>query len=212
MKNRMYLQLFEDGAGAGSAGGQGGNAGTGNGGQNGNVGSGNSNQNTGGNHATYSYEQAQEIAEARARRAEQSALKSYFQQQGMTQEEAAQALSDYREKKRASQPNVSEIQEELEAERAKNAQYENEKILIKKGVKPEDLDYVAFKSAKLVDEKTDFAKAADKFLKENPRFIGGTGNTGGTYRVSTGAQSSGASGTGNPNDSINAAIRKAAGR
>ena len=154
MKNRMYLQLFEDGAGAGSAGGQGGNAGTGNGGQNGN----------------------------------------------------------YREKKRASQPNVYEIQKELEAERAKNAQYENEKILIKKGVKPEDLDYVAFKSAKLVDEKTDFAKAADRFLKENPRFIGGTGGTGGMYRVSTGAQSSGASGTGNPNDSINAAIRKAAGR
>lgn len=33
MKYRINLQLFEDGAGAGSAGGQGGNAGTGNGGQ-----------------------------------------------------------------------------------------------------------------------------------------------------------------------------------
>lgn len=69
MKKIMYLQLFEDGGGAGS-GNQGGNAGDGNGNQG----------STGG--GTYSYEQAEEIATARAQRAEQAALRSYFQQQG----------------------------------------------------------------------------------------------------------------------------------
>ncbi len=77
MKKRMNLQLFEDGGGAGSDG-QGGNAGNGNGGQN-----------TGGsgNQGTFSYAQAEEIATARAERAERSALKSYFQQQGMTEDQ-----------------------------------------------------------------------------------------------------------------------------
>lgn len=78
MKAKMNLQLFEDGTGAGSAG-QGGNAGTGNGGQN--------NAGETGNQTTFSFEQAEEIANARAHRAEQAALKSYFQQQGMTQEQ-----------------------------------------------------------------------------------------------------------------------------
>ena len=87
----------------------------------------------------------------------------------------------------------------------------NEKILAEKGVKSEDLDYVMFKVEKMVDDKTDFKKAAEKYLKENPRFAG-SGRGTGTYRVSTGSQSSGNGGEGNPNDSINAAIRRAAGR
>ncbi len=74
MKKRMLLQLFEDGSGAGS-GNQGGNSGDGNGANN-----------AGGNQGSFSYAQAEEIATARAERAERSALKSYFQQQGMTEE------------------------------------------------------------------------------------------------------------------------------
>ena len=61
MRKRMFLQLFEDGGGAGS-GGQGGNAGTGNGNQ-GNAGG-------TGNQGSYSFAQAEEIANARADRAE----------------------------------------------------------------------------------------------------------------------------------------------
>ncbi len=74
MKKRMLLQLFEDGSGAGS-GNQGGNSGHGNGANN-----------AGGNQGTFSYAQAEKIATARAERAERSALKSYFQQQGMTED------------------------------------------------------------------------------------------------------------------------------
>lgn len=62
MRYRMNLQLFDDGAGAGS-GGQGGNAGAGNGGQ-GSAGSASGAHNTG----TYTYEQLEEIASARVER------------------------------------------------------------------------------------------------------------------------------------------------
>lgn len=195
MRRRMNLQLFEDGAGAGSAG-QGSNAGNGNGGQ-GNA----------GGHGAYSFEQAEEIANARADRAEKSALKSYFQQQGMSEDEVSKALKDFKDKKAASQPNVSAIEQERDNALKELENAKNEKVLSGKGVKADDMDYVMFKVQKLVDDKTDFTKAAEKFLKDNPRFTGQ-----GTYRVSTGTQSGGAEGAENANDSINAAIRKAAGK
>lgn len=202
MKKRMYLQLFEDGAGAGSAGGQGGNAGTGNGGQAGNAGSASGAHGTG----TYTYEQAEEIASARADKAERAALANYFRSQGMTEDEVTQAIRDFKEQKAKRQPNTEQLQHDLDEARKENTRMKNEKILAEKGVRSEDLDYVMFKVEKMVDDKTDFKKAAEKYLKDNPRF------TGSTYRVSTGSQSGGSGDGGNPNDSINAAIRRAAGR
>lgn len=192
-KRKMNLRLFEGGDGAGS-GGQSGNAGNGGGGQGGNAG------------ATYSYEQAETIANARATQAERAALANYFRSQGMTEEEITTAISDFKAKRQANQPNISAIEKERDTYKAKAEQMENEKVLSAKGVKVDDLDYVMFKVKQLVDDKTDFKKAAEKFLKENPRF------TGTTYRVSTGTQSRGNDGGGNGNDFINAAIRKAAGR
>lgn len=198
MKKRMFLQLFEDGGGAGS-GTQGGNAG-GNGGQG----------NTGGtaSQSTYSYAQAEEIAQARADRAERSALRSYFQQQGMTEEQVNQAIADYKEQQKKNQPNVAQMQQELDDSRKELQQMKNEKLLSSKGVKSEDLDYVSFKIAKMVDDKTTFEKAADKFLKENPRFAGGANN----YRISTSSGNSGEGTGGNMNASINDRIRAAARR
>ena len=192
-KKRFNLQLFEDGGGAGS-GGQGGNAGNGGSGQ----------TNTG---ATYSYDQAEEIANARATKAERAALANYFRNQGMTEEQITTAISDFKAKQQASQPNLSQITQERDEALKKVSQYENEKILSGKGVKSEDLDYVAFKVAQLVTDKKDFKTAADEFLKENPRF------TGKTYQVSTGISSGNAAGgTNNKNESINNAIRNAFGR
>lgn len=193
MKKRFNLQLFEDGAGAGSNG-QSGNAGNGGGGQ----------ANTG---ATYSYEQAEEIANARATKAERAALANYFRSQGMTEEQITTAISDFKAKQQAQQPNLSQITQERDEALKKVSQYENEKLLVGKGVKSEDLDYVAFKVAQLVTDKKDFKAAAEEFLKENPRF------TGKTYQVSTGISSGNAAGnTTNPNEQINNAIRNAFGR
>lgn len=193
VKRKMFLQLFEDGGGAGS-GGQGGNAGNGGGGHTGNTG------------ATYSYEQAEEIASARANKAERTALANYFRSQGMTEEEVTAAINDFKTKKQANQPNVSQIEKERDTYKNQIEQLQNEKVLTSRGVKAEDLDYVMFKVSKMVDDKTDFNKAAEEFLKENPRF------TGQTYRVSTGTQSRGNDSGGNDNNFINAAIRRAAGR
>lgn len=207
MKKRMNLQIFEDGAGSGSAGGQGGSAGTGNGSQNGNAGGASGAHVTG----TYTFEQAEEIANARANKAERTALADFFRKQGMTEEEVTQAIHDFREQKVKRQPNTEQMQHDLDEALKENARMKNEKILVEKGVRSEDLDYVMFKVEKMVDDKTDFKKAAEKYLKENPRFSG-SGRATGTYRVSTGSQSSGTGGEGSSNDSINAAIRRAAGR
>lgn len=198
MRKRMYLQLFEDGTGAGSNG-QGGN----------NVGNGNGNQgNAGetGNQATFSYAQAEEIAQARAERAERSALKSYFQQQGMSEDQVTQAIADYKAQQKKNQ-NVTQMQQDLADARNEVQQMKNEKLLTAKGVKADDLDYVLYKVSKMTDEKTSFEKAADKYLKENPRFTSGSG-----YRVSTSTGNTSNGSVENVNATINDAIRSAARR
>lgn len=193
MKKRMCLQLFEDGAGAGS------------GGQGGNAGNGNSGQNTGsGNQGTFSYAQAEEIANARAERAEKAALKSYFQQQGMSEEQVSKAIADYKEQQKKNQPDTTQLQKDLADARSEVQQMKNEKYLTKKGVKAEDLDYVSFKISKMVDDKTTFEKAAEKYLKENPRFAGGS-----NYRISTSTGNKDDGSGGNVNAAINDAIRAA---
>nr|DAT74574.1 MAG TPA: Major head protein [Bacteriophage sp.] len=198
MKKRMCLQLFEDGGGAGS-GGQGGNAGDGNGSL-GNAGE-------SGNQGTYSYAQAEEIANARAERAEKAALRSYFQQQGMTEQQVNQAIADYKDQQKKNQPNVTQLQQDLENSRNEVQRMKNEKFLSSKGVKADDLDYVAYKVSKMVDDKTTFEKTAEKYLKENPRYVGGN-----TYRVSTSSGSSSEGSGGSANASINDRIRAAARR
>lgn len=197
MRKRLFdIQLFEDGSGSGTGAAQGGNAGGGDGGKG-----------SAGGKGTYSFEQAEEIANARAQRAEQAALKSYFQQQGMTEDEVKAALADYKTNKEKQKPNLSAIEQERDNALRELEQVKNTNLLRDKGVKPDDLDYVLFKVGKQVDDKTDFAKAAEKFLKDNPRYTGQ-----GNYRVTTSTQAGGAGSAQNANDSINNAIRMAARR
>ena len=198
MRKRFFdLQLFTDGdeGGTGTAGAGAGATGNGNGSQ----------SNAGG--ATYSYEQAEQIAEARADRATKAALADYFKKQGMSEAEITAAISDYKEKKAKNQPNVTAVEKERDAALAQVEEMKNTNYLRDKGVKADDLDYVLFKVSKQVNDKTDFKKAADAFLKENPRFTGQ-----GMKVVSTG-RPDGGSGTGQTvNDLINASIRSAFGR
>lgn len=203
MRKYFDLQIFTDGggdgAGSGGAGAGTGSAGNGNGSQ----------RNAGGTsgNATYSYEQAEQIAEARAEHASRAALAKYFESQGVTQDEITSAIADFKAKKAASQPNVSAVEKERDDALAKVAEMENTNYLRDKGVKADDLDYVLFKVGKKVDDKTDFKKAADTFLKENPRF------TGQGYKVVSTGKPDGGSGTSQTtHDSINASIRSAFGR
>lgn len=179
LKNVMNLHLFDES-------GEGGNGGQTNSGDNGNGSQGNAG-------ATYTYQQA--------------ALKSFFQQQGMSDIEVQQAIADYKANKEKNKPNVSEIEKERDTYKQQVEQMNNEKVLTSKGVKSEDLDYVMFKVTKLVDDKTDFKKAAEKFLKGNPKYAGA-----GTYRIDTSSGSEGKGAGGSLNSSINDAIRQAARR
>ena len=198
MKKKFFdLQLFTDGGegGAGTAGAGAGTAGNGNGSQN----------NAGG--AAYSYEQAEQIAEARADRATKAALADYFKKQGMSEDEVTAALADFKAKRAAQHPGVAAVEKERDAALAQVEEMKNTGYLRDKGVKPDDIDYVLFKVGKNVDDKADFKKAADAFLKENPRF------TVQGYRVVSTGKPDGGAGTGQTvNDSINASIRSAFGR
>lgn len=201
MKRRMDLQLFEDGAGAGS-GNQGGNAGSGNGGQ------GSAGGASGAHAGTYTYEQLEEIASARVNKSERAALANFFRSQGMTEAEVTEAITQFKNERAANQPDTAKLQRERDDALKKVQQMENEKLLTAKGVKQDDLDYVMFKVSKMVDDKTTFDKAAEKYLKENPQYAGGSAS----YRMtsSSGGNSNGSGG--NINASINDAIRAAARR
>ena len=161
---------------------------------------------------SYSFQQAEEIAQARAERAEKAALASYFKQQGMSEEEVSKAIATYKAQQAASRPNVDSITKERDDALAELAALKNSNALRAKGVREEDLDYVMFKVSALMqaDDKLDFEKAVAKYLKENPRFTTG----GGTYKVKTGTDGSGQGGSSGQgtNDAINDAIRRAARR
>ena len=161
MKNKfMNLHIFEEGGngGEGNTAGQNGNSGNGNGSQSGNAG--------------YTFEQAEEIANNRAEKASRAALASFYRQQGLSEEQITTAIADFKAKQKAQQPDVDTITRERDAAQKELQELKNEKILTGKGVKADDLDYVMFKVSKLVDDKTDFTKAAEKFLKENPKYTG----------------------------------------
>lgn len=201
MKKKLLfdLQLFTDGGDGGTGTGAGTAGGPGDGGQKATAGA----TATGG----YSFEQAEEIAEARADRASKAALASYFKQQGMSEEEITAAINDYKQKKAKNQPDVSAIAQQRDDALKKVAEMENMEYLRSKGVKQEDLDYVLFKASKNVNDKTDFKKAADAFLKDNPRYTGR-----GYTVVSTGTPDGGSGAGQNANDIINSSIRAAFGR
>lgn len=196
MRKRIFnLQLFADG-GEGGSNGQSTAAGDCNGSQ----------QASAGAKGTFSFEQAEEIAEARAQRAGTAALKSFFQQQGMSEDEVKQAMADYKTNKEKQKPNISAIELERDSALKELEQVKNSNLLRDKGVKPDDLDYVLFKIGQKVTDKVDFKKAAEDYLKENPRFMGQG------YRVTTSTPSGGSGSAENVNDSINNAIRMAAKR
>lgn len=187
----MNLGLFDEG-GTGSVGGT---EGAGTGGA------------KSGSQAAYSFEQAEEIANSRAEKASRAALADFYRKQGLSEAEITTAIQDFKEKQKANAPDVAALEKERDEAKKELEQMKHLNILRDKGVKSDDLDYVMFKIEKLVDEKTDFAKAAEKFLKENPRYANAT-----AYRVSasTGTESQGSGG--GKNDAINDAIRRAVRR
>lgn len=137
----MNLQFFAEGGESGN-GNQNNNAGEGNSNQN----AGNNNQNSSPNATTYTQEQLDGIVNSRVTRAEKSALKSFFEQQGMSEEEINNAISTYKANKEANKPDVEGMQSQLSQMQQDNQrlQVESAAILqaIKSGISTETVPYV----------------------------------------------------------------------
>ena len=157
--------------------------------------------------AGYTYEQLEEVATSRAERASRAALADFFRKQGMSEEEITTAINDYRTKKQASQPDVAKLTRERDEALKKLEERDNLELLRSKGVSQDYLEFAAFKINALVDDKTTFEKAAEKWLKENPRY------TGSSYHVASSSAAGNTQGSaGGNNASINDRIRAAARR
>ena len=107
MRYKMNLQLFEDGTGAGSAGGQSRNTGTGGGGQN-----------TAGSAAGHM--EPERILMSSWKKSQMQGQKgqkeqrwaNFFRGQGMTEEEVTQAITDFKTQRAANQPKTEQLQQE----------------------------------------------------------------------------------------------------
>lgn len=97
----MNLQLFAEGSGGGAAGGEGGTGGA--------------PGNTGANQTppAIDYEKIQQMLEGTLKAKEETALKAYFKQQGLSEEEMKQAIEAFKQQKAQNQPDTSALQGQL---------------------------------------------------------------------------------------------------
>ena len=65
--------------------------------------------------ATVDYDKIQKMLDGTLAAKEDTALKAYFKQQGLSQEEAEQAISAFKQQKAASQPDVGALQQQAQA-------------------------------------------------------------------------------------------------
>ncbi len=168
------------------------------------------NQQTGG----IDYDKIQSMLDTATAKKENAVLKSYFQQQGMTEEEAKQAMEAYKANKQSQQPDVTAIQTQLQQAQALASQAEIEKLAtmeaIGLGIDVKTLPYV-LKMADLSNVKGTDGKvnqeslknALNKVLEDVPALKPTTqGNAG--FQI-------GASGSNNNNQTSEDALKKAFG-
>ena len=127
----MNLQLFAESssgaagqqAGSGAAGGDSGTGGTGQ-------------QSGAGTGPQFDYEKLASLIAGKTSVTEDTVLKSYFKQQGLSQEEMAQAIQAFKAQKAASQPDVGALQSQAAQAQAqaRQIQIENAAILVAVGL------------------------------------------------------------------------------
>lgn len=128
--------------------------------------------------------------------------------EGMPGEEELTAFRAWKESKQTEKERWDTLTKERDESRtalaeaqAKVEQFEREKFLLGKGVPAEDVDYYAFKIGKLVNDTTDFRKAAEGYLKDNP--------PAGTVQVDLSAPLGGGQPAKTTNETMNSLIRGA---
>ena len=117
---------------------------------------------------TIDYNKIQQMLEGTLAAKEDTALKAYFKQQGLSQEEAEKAMAEFKNQKAAQQPDVAKLQSDIQAAQglALNAQIENKALLMhaELGIDLQTMPYVL----KLADLKEVIVEGAinDEKLKE----------------------------------------------
>ncbi|MGC6176995.1 hypothetical protein [Lacrimispora sp. 38-1] len=161
------------------------------------------------------YDKIAQLVAGKQTATEDSVLKGYFKQQGLSQEEMNQAIATFKQQKAASQPDVSAMQTQLAQAQAaaKQAMVENAATMsaISLGIdaktipyvlKMADLSQVMGQDGKINDET--MKNALNKVLEDVPALKPQTGQTTGFVQV-------GASGTGQQQAATDDALKKAFG-
>ena len=122
------------------------------------------------NQTEIDYEKLMKLVEGKQKASEESVLKGYFKQQGLSKEELDSAIADYKAKKAESEPNVDEIQkqntellEELNSTRVQNAATLE---TFKMGIKEESVPYL-LKLLDLSDAIDDDGKVNQDAVKKS---------------------------------------------
>lgn len=131
------------------------------------------------------------------------------EKKGMPDEAELTAFRAWKDSQQTEQQRMNTITQErdtaksdLAAAQAKIEQYEREKLMLKKGVPAEDVDYYVFKAGKLVSDSKTFEQAADEVIKaRQPQSNRLVVNLGGSLQGGGGEKTS--------NDAMNALIRGA---
>lgn len=160
------------------------------------------------------YEKIQQMLDGALAAKEKTALNAYFKQQGLSQDEAEQAIAAFKAEKAKNQPDVAQIQNQLAQaqEAAKNAQIEKAALLATTGLgidaktvpyvlKLADLSTVMGEDGKINEESLN--KAIEKVLTDVPALKPQAAGSGGFTQV-------GASGAGGGNNNEDA-LKKAFG-
>lgn len=94
----------------------------------------------------FDYDRLANIVAGKQNAAEDAVLKGYFKQQGLTKEQAEQAIADYKQQQAANQPDVAGMQTQLAQaqQAAQKAQLDNAATLqaVKLGIAPEKIPFV----------------------------------------------------------------------
>lgn len=165
--------------------------------------------------AAVDYDKIQKMLDGTLAAKEDTALKAYFKQQGLSQEEMGQAIAAFKEQKAKNTPNISAIQQQAaQAQQdALNAQIEKESIMLSPelGVELKVMPYL-IKMADVKDviengeiNKEKLKEALNKVLDDIPQLKKSTDPSG------AGGFKFGSSGNGNSNTSNDDALKAAFG-
>lgn len=138
--------------------------------------------------ATFDYDKLASIISGKQSVTEDTILKNYFKQQGMSKEEMDQAIQTFKDKKAQATPNIAQLQAQAQAaqEKAQKAELESKATLaaIKMGVDIKVLPYVMkmadLSSLTVESKEEDFTQVFNKVLEDVPALkTSSEANTGG---------------------------------